>query len=304
MATDYELREAYEKGAKEGATTERERLRVFAGLRYIAMPKDYLPEHQAYPEYELRLRDVLAKTEREGERLRARNERLIEANGKASQAYDEAVDAHRAGRESAGVFGKLKSVITEPFLREKSLAAAAEARLQDNWQAIIENEATLDLVRTEYGAVSAWVDEMYTFTMAAGQSRAEDRIAAARDISSRNFKVFTMEDYLNGDERRRLTHIPDVPAGEIFGSRWRRDGDDRPSHEDGIWCAVWIPENEETALFVSSEHRPAEVWLLGDHISTRSEATKLLSPQLARINERNSLALVMDAYTEAHLERP
>lgn len=173
MATENEVREAYEKGVEEGVTAERERFRTFTGLPYIVMPKTDLPEHLAYPEYELRLQDVVAATEREAERLDARRERLIDAHVKAAQAYDEAVDEHRQEREGLGVFGKLKSVVTEPFLQEKTLAKNAEDQLAENWQAINENNAKLDVVRSEYAAVSAWVDEMYRTTMEAGPSVVE-----------------------------------------------------------------------------------------------------------------------------------
>ncbi|HEY8702430.1 MAG TPA: hypothetical protein VIM08_15930, partial [Arthrobacter sp.] len=209
---------------------------------------------------------------------------------------------------AAGVFGKLKSVVTEPFLREKSIAEDAEARVQHKMQEINEHALKLGALRGEHASVSEWVDEMYAETMAAGQRRAEDRIAAGRDISSRRFKVFTMSEYLGGDERRRLRWegAPEVPGGADFAYHWRRDGDDDPSYgsdtRTGNWRAVWIPENQEAALFISTPTRAAEVWLLGNHIRSMDEAMKFFVPVEQRQQERNSIALLMDAYTETYLK--
>lgn len=312
MATEHELRVAYEKGAQDGALAERERLRAFTGLNYIAMPKHDVAEHLAYPEYELRLQHLIVDVEREAERLERTRDQLQEDADRAVEAYSEALAGHRQGREAAGLIGKVKSVVTEPFLREKFLAEAAEVHVRQKSQEMSENRIKLDALRGECGAVSEWLEEMYTATITAGQARAADRAAAARDISPRHFKVFTMAEYLAGDERRRLRWdgAPEVPGGADFGYHWRRDGDDDPldgrsrgrRREIGHWRAVWIRENQEAAVFISEEGRPSEVWLLGGHIRTMDEAMKFFVPVEQRMKERNSLALLLDAYTDTYLK--
>lgn len=313
MPTENDVRKAYEEGVTDGTLAERQRLRAFTGLRYILAPRGDIAEHLAYPDYERRLRREIAQAEQETERINRSSVRAEERSEAARETYQQVLVAHRQDREAAGFFGKIKGMVTEPFLREMASAEAAEARVFELITEANDHALKLDALRDEYAAVSEWVDEMYSTTKTAGQHRAEDRLAARRDISSRHFKVFTMGEYLDGDERRRLrwTDAPEVPGGADFGYHWRRDGDDNPNHygEDqnnfrtGNWRAVWIEENQETAVFISEPSRPEMVWLLGSHIRTMGEAMEFFAPLEKREVERNSIALLMDAYTNTYLKR-
>lgn len=313
MPTENDVRKSYEDGLREGILVERQRLRAFIGLPSILAPRRDIAEHLAYPDYERRLRHLVSNEEQiivELQNSRERAERRADAD---QEAYQDALVAHRQDRETAGVFGKIKSLATEPFLQEKASAAASETRVLEVIAMINESALKLDTLRGENAAVREWVDEMYATTKAAGQYRNEDRLAAGRDISSRHFKVFSMSEYLEGDERRRLRWVnaPEVPGGADFGYHWRRDGDDDPSLYGesqntftlGNWRAVWIEENKETAVFISAQGRAELVWLLGNHIQTMGEAMKFFAPLEERQAERNSFALLMDAYTDTYLKR-
>lgn len=313
MPTENDVRKAHEEGLTEGTLAERRRLRAFTGLPYVLAPRGDIAEHLAYPDYERQLRYSIANEEHIIDQLQSSMERGEKRADAEQEAYQQALVAHRQDREAAGVIGKIRSLATEPFIREKASAAASEARVLEVIAMINESALKLDTLRSEYAAVSEWVDEMYTTTKAAGQYRTEDRVAAGRDISSRHFKVFTMGEYLDGDEHRRLrwTDAPEVPGGADFGYHWRRDGDDDSSHYGetqnhftlGNWRAVWIEENQETAVFISTPGRAEMVWLLGNHIHTMDEAMKFFAPLEERQAERNSFALLMDAYTKKYLKR-
>ena len=312
MPTENDVKKAYEEGLTDGTLAERKRLRAFTGLRYVLAPRVDLPEHRSYPDYERRLRHEIVQAEQETERIIASRVRAEERSDSARETYHQVLDSHREDREDAGFLGKVISRVKEPFLKEKANAEAAENRVFELITESNDHSLKLHTLRGEYAAVSEWVDEMYSTTEEAGRRRAEDRIAAGRDISSRRFKVFTMGEYLDGDEHRRLRWqgAPDVPGGADFGYHWRRDGDDDPSLYSesqngfslGNWRAVWIEENHETAVFISEPRRAEMVWMLGNHIQTMGEAMEFFSPLEERQAERNSLALLLDAYTKKYLK--
>ncbi|MFK4637125.1 hypothetical protein [Paenarthrobacter histidinolovorans] len=312
MPTDHDIREAYENGLNDGALAELRRLRTFTGVSRATAPRHDLAEHLAYPEYERRLSYTVEQVRKELQELREERDRATERADETTRAWTEAIQAHRHARETVGVLGKVKSFIVEPFLPEKSIAQDAEAYLDKLYISVNEKDHKLRELQNEHTAVTGWLDEMYKVTTEAGQQRLDDRVAAARNISSRRFKVFAMKEYLEADPRRQLRWqgYDDLqfPGGADFGYHWRRDGDDDPVYGDpengvGNWRAVWIGEIRETAVFISTPTRAAEVWLLGDHISSMDEAMDFFGPLEERQDERNSLALLLDAYTDTYLKK-
>lgn len=305
MPSEYDVRQARSEGRAEGVRAELQRLRAFTGIDGLAAPDHSLPEHEAYPMYE---QSLLERMEREQQRGGWRQEGLPEAKARAAEAdadYEDALRNHQEDRQSAGIFGKISSLITQPFLPEKRMAQEAHAYADELRAEVIDLEQKLDVLRTEHEAVGQWLDHMYATTAEAGEKRLADQEAAQRDISNRNFQVFEMHDYLEQDNRRKLRWegAPEVPGGADFGYHWRRDGDDTGERKrnQGTWHAVWISENQEAAIFRRSPGLPDIVILLGDHIRSMDEAMDFFVPLESRQSERNSIALLMDAYTEKYL---
>lgn len=305
MATDQEIAEAIEKAKEEGARQERERLRAFTGIPYHVMPNDSLPEHESYLAYEAALQDEIEDCQRRLESSLASAGAVDEWVDRAITAHTDALLQHQDVHEK-NVFLRIKGRLTEIWLPEKKDLDTAEKKQQQHLAEVARREDLLPILRAEKRRVGQWLDAMYSSTATAGQARETERLHAQRDITSRGFAVYGMKDYLEEDPGRQLRWGPVAPGGMDFGYHWRRDGDDdfREGPQRGRWRCVWFGESQETAVWISEKNRPEEVWLLGTHIQTQDEAMAFFVPLEAQQKERNSLAVLMDAYTETYINRP
>lgn len=113
--------------------------------------------------------------------------------------------------------------------------------------------------------------------------------------------MFRHEDFTAEDERRcgAFTFkggLRDV-AGADFGYRWRRDVDEQQGI-DGRWALHHVLETNETVLEFQPRSADSAVWLLGSEIESFDEAMDVFFTLEQRQSERNSIALVLDAYEE------
>jgi hypothetical protein len=307
MPSERDAREAYRVGVAEGCRLERKRLRTFVGTSWVA-PEHSRPEHLAYADYE---QSLLAAIKELSAIITAEEQNISRLQANADEAQEAFLAAAEEHELSSSFFGKLKALLTGSILPEQKIANESLDHLRERRQLLDEDKVKLAFLDEESGSVTLWLDEMYRTTAEQGQRRARDRAAEALDISARNFQTYLMSEFLEEDERRRLGWAPEFPGGTDFGYHWRRDGDDSNAYgrvkagKPGNWRAVWIPATKETAVFIDSYDdldEPARVWLFGTHIQSRDAAMQFFMPLEPQQNRRNSLALLMDAYTEKYLE--
>ncbi|SEB29989.1 hypothetical protein [Arthrobacter woluwensis] len=302
MATDQEIAEAIENAREEGALAERNRLRAFTGIPYVSVPDASLPEHKAYVPYERALTDEVANARDSLEETKRRLQRIEDQIDEAAAAHDEALQEHEQAHEK-NAFTRLKGRLTENRLPEKKELDAYESQRSALQDRVFRQTESLHVLEDELRRVSAWLDDMFATTSTQGQARATDKEHAARDVTQRGFLRYRMDDFLEENPARKGSWRPDLPEGTLFGDHWRRDGDDdwHGGPRCGEWRCTWSSATGETFVWLAKKNRIREVWLLGDHIKTSEEALKLFSPLERRQNERNSLALVLDAYTNTYL---
>jgi hypothetical protein len=97
---------------------------------------------------------------------------------------------------------------------------------------------------------------------------------------------------------RRATSSPAVGlgeiAGEVFGERWRRDGDDDNPYTDepavvGPWHLGYIPNTGQIYASRHCAYRTPRVWLLAHGHTDPDRARELLDELHPRMSEPNSL---------------
>jgi hypothetical protein len=107
--------------------------------------------------------------------------------------------------------------------------------------------------------------------------------------------------FLAANPRRAVSpQWPDLLAGTVFGSSWRRDGDDNPDLLDrgGPWQIGHILATSEIYATRRGLHVPAGVWLLGMGFSAE-KACELLLDLEPRMGQPNSLPLAAAAVIAA-----
>lgn len=302
MATEQEISDAYEKGLVDGAATERAILRSFTGLRGILAPDARKPEHEAYLSYERELADKVETVEEELAWTRHLLEQGDARVDEALTAHTQALAEHRETHER-NLFTRAWGELRKDRLPEKIYLDIMEYQRKELRERIEKLEDILAVMEVELPRVSGWLDQMYATTAAQRQARATDKERAARDVTSRGFLTYQLMDFLEENPERKNPYGPDLPSGLTIGGRWRRDGDDEwhSGSPTGQWRCTWSRQTKETAVWIAGDDNAGEVWLLGAHIESADQAMDLLAPLEKRQAERNSLALVLDAYTDAYI---
>ncbi|TWP46065.1 hypothetical protein FKR81_37495 [Lentzea tibetensis] len=104
------------------------------------------------------------------------------------------------------------------------------------------------------------------------------------------------DNFLATDTRRgRGDRGISVVDGDVYGERWRRDGDDdspwaEPTDRDGPWRLGFIPRTGEIYSSRRCGYLTQEVWLLGRDFEPQ-QAHELLTRIEPRMREPNSLIL-------------
>ena len=307
MATTSDLNRARKEGYDEGYADAIARVRAFTGVDPFAPDLDE-PEHVAYPKYldQLsRARQVAFEgSEDATAEIRRLQDQLARAEGEEGRELRERRD-DRAGRNpivklTAAVGDKMLP-ITKEIRHLKRRVAAKEA-----WRSDCEDRA--DAFAAEEAKVSQWVDD---YLADADRIRLElveraererfDQECADRDISPRWCQVLRHEDFTAEGRHRRGAFtfddgLRDV-GGADFGYQWRRDVDELNGLR-GRWALHYIPESHETFLEYMPRTKNSAIWLLGDAIDSFDEALDLFVPLEPHQSERNSIALILDAYEE------
>lgn len=302
MTTDTE-RKALQDARETAIQQTTKRLRFFTGIPGYT-PDLATPEHVSYIAYE---RDLQIGHEIWSENLRsseANLNRLIALRETARESMEAVQDRRREERAGSNIAGRVLGLAKEFTYpekrhfqyRERQVDEAHEERQQCSWN--------LKTVDEELEKVTSWVEQMFSDVDRARIERRElkeaeqlEREQAGRDVSSRWCTVETPDDFIKGDPLRlaRMQGTQIVLEGGVMGTGWRRDGDDVGNNR-GSWLLAWNPKNNETYLELTAHNRDAVVWLLGTKITTQQQADALYDPIAGRISERNSLALVLDAY--------
>jgi hypothetical protein len=306
MTHEDDIRRARREGEAKGTTDTIERLREFTGVLGCKPVLDQ-PEHLAYIAYERELTARLDKVNAAVERLDSRQVSLSEELDEARIALAEEIDARREERADSNLFVKAKSKLMDLPLREKKRVTDLEAELNFVIEHQPEAVSETYIYQEELGRVRLWIEELFVAVQAAQaerDARAErlrrDLEEASRDVSRRWCTVYPLRDFVVEDPRRlAFGSVEDdrpVVAGMDFGSRWRRDQEDVANDR---WSLHWIEDTNETILELISTSRPTEIWLLGKAITSYDRAQEVLGSVEPAMLERNSVALVLDAYDAA-----
>lgn len=307
MASTNDVNRARDEGYESGRRDTIQRLRAFTGVHPFAPDLDQ-PEHRAYPEYLAQLTSAHAVAVERAEDALAKIHRLVDRVAEAEEQERQILDQRRDERSTKNPLAQLGSRVgdfTLPISKEVR-ARRKELAKQEAWRTQCLDNA--ERFGTEAAKVARWVDDCMAEMEQARTAREEraeaDRLDAERgerDISPRWCRVFRHQDFTAEDERRRgavtfAGGLRDV-AGADFGYRWRRDVDEQHGI-DGRWALHHIVETNETILEFQPRSADSAVWLLGDTIDSFDEAMDVFLELEQRQNERNSLALVLDAYEE------
>lgn len=315
MATDEDVRTARRRGEEEGFATAIAKVRAFTGVQGIEPALD-LPEHISYPAY-LRalhkrysqLLQAIQTSDRDIAWLEERFESAIEEH---AQLLEER-HAERTGRNA---IVRAIGTIADKNLPTTRAVRNLEQRLDAEQELLAKQQQIAAELHHEARRVDQWIIAMIeSVEEVQAQRRAEEehrrQVAEweARDVSPRWCKVYTLEAFIDEDERRQARgwdrEADLVVAGADFGYRWHRDADAGPDAE-GSWSLHYIRETHETILeyrplapsWTEQPSEPIMIWLLGNAIESMEEAEEVFPPIERRQGERNSLALVLDAYSE------
>lgn len=295
-------RQALEQARQSGIAQAVSELRTFTGIPGYR-PELTETEHRAYVAYERDLAHGLEVWMGKQRSYDANVQRLIERRNQASRVMDDVLQRRKDERADGNVGGRIVGALQDVILPEKREHAALEKSVEEAWQLRYSADARVSEISTELSRVSNWVEQMFADVDELRATRQENdeaarraRECAARDLSSRWCTVYALEVFIAENERR-VDRPRDNPfiGGWEYGNRWRRDGDDFTSG-DGNWALHWIGETSETVLELTSPHQPATVWLLGKAITSEEQAARVFQPIEPRMRERNSIALVLDAY--------
>jgi hypothetical protein len=289
--------------ARENGTAEAVRqLRAFTGIAGYT-PDLNEPEHRAYLVYERELVHGLNVWTDHQRTRQATVDRLIERRNEAQRIMDgtqQQRQSERSDNFGARAIGALKDAVAQETRTYKALVKEVD----EAWEIRYAADHRVHEIQTELEKVSSWLEQMFVDVeashserQAAAEAARLDREHAARDVSPRGATVFTPEEFVDLDPRRLLERRPGhlVLDGLPYGYRWRRDQDDSPRGE-GSWTLVWNPTTHETFLERAGYEQTPQVWLLGTKITTERQAGKVFGSIETRMSERNSLAIVLDAY--------
>lgn len=112
--------------------------------------------------------------------------------------------------------------------------------------------------------------------------------------------VFASEqDFILVDDRRAIRGDWGGPVldAEVFGLRWRRDGDDtdpdaEPASRAGPWQVGYLPRLGEVYALRRCHYLPEQVWLLASGLDDQADTRQVLTQLTERMAEPNSLILV------------
>lgn len=205
--------------------------------------------------------------------------RVAEAERAVAAAREDAEEARTAGM----VHRQVRRRRTERVLRQAIADHAEIAGLLD------EARDLLDMARTWVTGLNLTSGPLHA--AAAGWARSPQAPASV--------VVFADEqEYITADIRR-VTVPPwggHVVTGDVFGSRWRRDGDDDltglPQHA-GVWEAGFLTRTREVYAVRRSAMAVNEVWLLGSGLDPLA-ARRVLAETQQRMPEPNSLILLAE----------
>ncbi|WP_228512777.1 hypothetical protein [Clavibacter sp. VKM Ac-2872] len=292
------------EAARQKATLETlAELRAFTGIEAYE-PDHTAPEHVAYLGYEQDLANGLQVWTGHEVSSRENVDRLIERRNAASRAVDEELERRTAERADRNVAVRVLGKVQDLAIRERAHLRDVEKRLEDAWADLHHAEDRVREIQTELYEVGAWLEEMYVSVEASRVERQEqaarERLEAEharRDTSPLGFQVFSPQEFVDADGRRLAHQQPDhfVLDGLSFPGRWRRDEDD-DFNDEGAWSLMWNPTTRETFLERAGYGRQPEVWLLGTRITTQDAVTDFEASISSHRDERNSLAVVLEAY--------
>lgn len=295
--------QALERARNEAINETVSRLRAFTGISGFT-PDLKEPEHRAYLAYELELAHGLELWTGHRDARQGEVDRLIVINADARHAM-EAERQRRRSERSGGLLSQARGVIQDAAFPEKKQFAATSKVLKDAWASLHAAEDRVREIKSELLRVSTWLEQLFADVEAIRIDRHErenaarlEREYAARDTSPRNFAVFTPEEFVDADARRLARHQGGILVldGLTYTSGWRRDQDDFATGR-GNWMLVWNSATSETFLERVMYGGQPEVWLLGTKIATQDQATEFDESLRPQVNERNSVAVVLDAYT-------
>lgn len=301
------MNRAREEGYESGRSDTIRRLRAFTGVRPFAPDLDQ-PEHRAYPEYLAQLTGAHAVARERAEDALAQIRKLVDRIAEAEERERQILVRRREERSTKNPLAQLGGRVGDFALpiSKDIRALRKELAKQEAWRTRCLEDA--ERFGAEASKVARWVDDCMAEMEQAGAVREEraeaDRLDVERgdrDVSPRWCRVLRHEDFTAEDPKRcgAFTFaggLRDV-AGADFGYRWRRDVDEQRG-VDGRWALHHIQETNETILEFQPRSPGSAIWLLGDAIESFDEAMDVFLELEQRQNERNSLALVLDAYEE------
>lgn len=290
------LETARREGVAAGRDDAIRKLRAFIGIPGLVQPDLHLPEHLAYPAYERALVELLE------ERRVALGEWQHEADEHAELARASQVEAaatvrrRREERTDRNALVRAAGAVSDRFVPAHRDAKRHTLNRDDALLQVEQSEHEWIRLGQELHRVHAWLDEMYQAVIDDREAAQAERDAASRDVSPRHCIVMTLEHFLEADTARRFDdELIHMIGGREYGSKWRSD-----VTPDALWRLHWIKATGESVL---ENGMTDEIWLLGNAVHSRKEADAVFATIQSRQGERNSLALVLDAY-EAAEQRP
>lgn len=305
MTREDDIQNAHDAGRFEGREETIKELRTFTGVAGFKPSLD-APEHTAYVDYERELINAAAVGQQNLDRAREELQSKIDRRNKTFEDLQTALDRRREERAGSPI-GRLIGKATDRTIPQRAVHDRAERDAKGAQKRVSKAVSHLQAISDELVSVRRWLETMFSEVEQASASRDAlieqarlDEERATRDITPRWCSVYSLQAFVDEDPQRRSAAWGDnvVVSGIDYGYRWRRDGDDS-ALGDGNWSLHWIEETHETILERRSPHAPIEIWLLGAAITSNDDVGRIFIPLEARMSERNSLALVLDAYAAA-----
>lgn len=300
--TNQSERQAVDQARREAEQQTIGRLRTFTGIDGYT-PDHNAPEHLAYVRYEQDLRDGLEVWSAHLEASVSNLDRRTELRDDAQRLLDNELQRRQDERVISGVAARMFGPLQDVTFQEKRELAKRERDVDDGERRRQQCESRVREIGEELALVSTWLERTFVQVAEAQVERQRlheaekrSREEAGRDVSPRGYAVYTVEKFIDEDERRlaRWQQNHPVLEGATIIHRLRADGFD--ANGSGNWIVVWNWKTNETFVELTGAGRSPLVWLLGTKLTTLQQATDLFDPLLPRINERNSLALAFDAY--------
>ncbi|UFU16051.1 hypothetical protein LQK89_17675 (plasmid) [Curtobacterium sp. C1] len=281
-------------------------LRRFTGIPGYT-PELGDPEHVSYADYELQLEHGLSVWSANFDSAVESVTRATAIRDGARKRMDDEQQRRIDERAGANRISRLVGAAKDVTFPEKRDHAQRERELEEKWEYQHRCENRVREIRAELAEVSAWLELMFTTAATAQAARQQRRVdeevrqeQAARDVSSRRFATFTRDEFAEQDQRRvaRVERGHLTLEGSVLGTGWRQDSTDDSSGNSvkGNWSLVWNHLTNETTVELAAYRHEPMVWLLGTKITSVQQFQDVFNPLQGRMTERNSLALVLDAY--------